>query len=452
MKAKILLWGAVSVLTTAFAADAPNNDAAGNAPNSGKLPAITLSDGTKLTLLGVTYGRHHVAPNFEEIGGNIRNGNWINRPNDATVVWLELEHKPGTWPDYALLVSDEANTACITSEVTTRSHVRDGVEVHGFLLQAFPRWDKQIFVRIASVYGQELSKERLVIGNPQPRFFGSETVEPLPDTQSDGDVQVTLTKLVAGAPLPPYQRRNGMSPDDPQSKCVRIAFDFKQKGQSVTNWRPWVVSISDAAGNHLETTMQYQDNEFMRQHMMRPAAGHPIVYGTNDDYKGYYFKPGLWPDEPAWKVRLEFTRTSGFNDDEILTLTNLPVRQGGQKDWDEEWTWEPGRTDPSFGNYTVNGVQFKLFPPLLRPDPYQTNQLRLGVIMRAMNDIKGMRIALLKATDDQGRELWSPLNPTASYNSTFEFVNPHDDVKALNLQFALHKSRFVEFNVKPARE
>jgi hypothetical protein len=450
MKTQILLWSVVSIFTTAIAADSAKN---GAASDSGPLPAITLTNGTKLTLLGVTHGKHHVAPHYEAIGGNLRTGNWIDRANDTTVVWLEIEHDPAQSPSYALLVSDKAITDCITSEVATRCHVKTGVEVHGFVLQAYPRWDTNILLRVASAYGHELSKEPFIINNPDLRPFGGAlTLKPLPNTQSDGDVEVTLTNLVTGAPLPPYQRQNNTSQDDPQSKCVRIGFDFKQKGQSVTNWRPWLVDLSDTAGNHLETTMQFQDNDFMRQHTI-PSA-HPLVYGPNDDYKGYYFKPGLWPDEPAWKVRLEFTRTSGFSDDEILTLTNIPVRRGDQKDWDAEWTWEPGQTDSSIGNYTVSGITFKLFPPLLRPDPYQTNQLRLDVIMRSnpRPDLNRIRIALLGATDDQGRELWDPFGPAAWYNSTFEFTNPHEDLKALNLKFAVHKSRFVEFVVKPTKQ
>ncbi|HUZ07868.1 MAG TPA: hypothetical protein VMV89_10330, partial [Candidatus Paceibacterota bacterium] len=33
---------------------------------------IKLSDGTKLTLLGVTYGKHHVAPKIKVAGGRAR--------------------------------------------------------------------------------------------------------------------------------------------------------------------------------------------------------------------------------------------------------------------------------------------------------------------------------------------------------------------------------------------
>jgi hypothetical protein len=66
-------------------------------------------------------------------------------------------------------------------------------------------------------------------------------------------------------------------------------------------------------------------------------------------------------------------------------------------------------------------------------------------------ELLGMRITMLKATDDEGHDLWSPFNPTAWLNCTFEFPNARE-TKTLNLSFALHKSRHVEFTVKPSKE
>ena len=37
---------------------------------------------------------------------------------------------------------------------------------------------------------------------------------------------------------------------------------------------------------------------------------------------------GLWPDVSPWKLRVEMSQTSGFNDDELWTVTNVPVNPG----------------------------------------------------------------------------------------------------------------------------
>lgn len=439
MKTKFLLWSILSILTINFAIRAAESDPA----------PLILSDGTKLTLMGVTYGKHNVAPNFEGIGGHIQNGNWIDRPHDVTVVWFEIEHEPSHSPSYALLVSDVANTGCVKVEAIDRSHVRAGVDVHGFVLQAYPRWDKQFVLRIASPYGQLLSDQKFLVANPKIQPFGEQTLDTIPVTKSDGDVSVTLTNLMANAPPPPYARRKDSSPDDFANRCVRIGYDFKQNGHSATNWHPWLVTISDALNNRVQTRMEFQDNEFMLQH--RSAYGPPPVYAPIDQYKGNYFSPGLWPDEPAWKVRLEFTRNSGFNDDEILTLTNLPVRHGTQEEWDTQWIWEPDKTDSSLGDYSINGIKLKLFPPLLVPDQWQTNETRLSVLLRPDRDPEqeGMRITLLEATDENGHDIGAgSAFVHAGYNCSFDFPRERE-IKSVNLKFALHKSRFVEFSVKP---
>ena len=55
---------------------------------------ITMDDGTKLTLLGTTYGTHHMAPGYE----NLRTANWINTASNTTVVWIQAEHKTSQVP------------------------------------------------------------------------------------------------------------------------------------------------------------------------------------------------------------------------------------------------------------------------------------------------------------------------------------------------------------------
>lgn len=408
---------------------------------------IVLSDGSKITFLGITYGKHNVAPNYEAIGGHIQSGNWIDRPNDVAVAWIEIEHKPDHWPSYSLLVSDMSNANSVRAETSTRSHVREGLEVHGFELRAYPRWDRQFYLCIADPYGKPVTTEKFLVTNPERKEMGNPIPETLPVTKTNGDLTVSLTNLVTGAPRPPYDRRADIPATDSRSQCVRVGFDLEQNGHAATNWHPWVVTLTDALSNRVNTTMQFQDNEFMRHHW----RGTPFVVTPADEYRGYIFHPGLWRSEAAWNIRIEFTRDSGFDEDEILSLTNLPVREGTKEEYDnEEWSWEPGQTDHSIGNYTLNGIKLKLFPPLLLPDPDHAGQKRLHVLMRANPDPREYRMTLLEATNEEGRKLWAPF-VTAWYNCTMEFPSV-GEVKTLNLKFALHRSRFVTFTVKPNRQ
>jgi hypothetical protein len=430
MKTKVLLWSAVLVLTVGIAKD--------TAPKSDQV--ITLSDGTKLTLLGTTYGNNQMAPKY----GYFPDGNWNNGATNTTVVWVEAEHNLKRRPSYELLVSDRANTACIPVEAKSSSHVKEGVDVQAFVLNVFPRWDKETILR-AKPYGGTVSKERFVIANPKQGSFANWTSNPLPNTQADGDFAVTLTNLVAGAPLP-RRRGSDVLQNDPLNECVRLGFGFKQNGHPATNWIPRLVETSDATGNRVRTVISEYPQDGIYDNL------------RNGKPDGYFYRPSLWPSEPAWKIRLEFTRTSGFNDAEILTLTNIPVRLGTEEEWEAQWSWEPPEVEPGETNsfvpdYTVNGIELKFFPPLLRSSKSQPDKTFLTIVMRPNPnpELAGMRMTLIQATDDQGRELSTPFTPHAGYNCSIEFPDPKRDIKTMNLKFALHKSRYVEFTVKPTK-
>ena len=108
-----------------------------------------MNDGTKLTLVGVTYGKHHVAPKVKMAGGRARTGGTrVDSANNTVVVWIEAEHKANQYPNYQLMVYDTANTACVSAWSRTQSQIKNGVEMQGFMLNAYPRWDSKMILRV----------------------------------------------------------------------------------------------------------------------------------------------------------------------------------------------------------------------------------------------------------------------------------------------------------------
>jgi hypothetical protein len=428
----MLLWRGVAIVIAGLSGVAAVN--AGDSQNQ----IITLKDGTRLTFLGLTYGTHHVAPRYE----TLPTGNPINTPKDATVAWVEAEHDPGRWPSFELLVSDKANTGCVNSEKRSSSHVRNGVDVLGFVLDAFPRWDKEMVVR-ARPYNEAIASGQFVVANAEPATFHKWTPERMPVTKSDGDFEVTLTKLIAGVPMPYLQGRPSPG-KDVANQCVRIAFNFRQNGASATNWLPRLIKTSDAAGNFvLRALSEYpQDGIFDY-----PQSGK--VWTPRLD--GYFYRPGLWPDASPWKLRMEFTRTSGFDDVEILTLTNLAVRAGSQQEADDEWTWDDSKTNFTYTTATVNGVHVKVLEPMWYPATILNDEkhIRVMIYTDPTPPLQELRLTLIQATDEQGEALWAfPSGWAGHYD--LDFPRPRE-IKSLNLKLALHKSRFVEFTVKPAK-
>jgi hypothetical protein len=444
MKTTLLLGSTLSILN--FAATSALAQRAGDAvalPAPGEPQVIHLDDDTKLTLLGTSRGTHHMAPGYK----NLRTANWIYTTPNTTVVWLKEEGKQPN--PYELLVSDRANTGCVNLEHRQGSFVSPGVRLQSFVLTAFPRWDKETILRVKPYMGRP-SKEQFVLPNPVPEAIAPWTPEPLPATKSAGDLEVTLTKLIAGAPIPDRDGTNPAPATDPANQCVHFDFNFRVNGQPTTNWQAWPVQTTDAAGNWSRALIYlYPKNGLNPSH---PDRLHPSFPPAHD---GYYYQPGLWPDEP-WKVQLEFIQRSNFSEEDTVTFTNLPVKLGSQQDADEQWTaWNVGKTNFPFTitPAAVNGVHLKLLPPLLLTNRWQSDEMDVGIIIGADPDFKpqGMNLTVVSATDDQGRDLWSFEQPSWAGHYSISFARVHEDIKSLNLKLALHPSRFVEFTVMPAR-
>jgi hypothetical protein len=424
---KIILWSVVSVLIIGIAIAAiwwlrrPQ--------------IITLSDGTKLTLLGVEYGKHHKFPTVkvkttERHGGGPTS---IDTTNDTLVVWILQEHKLRQYPNYQVMVYDKAATACVGNWGNgNMRHIKNDMEVMGVQLAAFPRREGKIYLHIMNYgpRGQQVAKGQFVISNPaRGKTFDKWTPESLPDTQSDGDLDVTLTRLIYGV-IPSFNGANDKMKDDPMNKSVLAAFSTEQKGVVVTNWQPVQIETSDVTGNHVGNNSWSNTRE-------------------NDDAVMTY-QWGLWPDEAAWKLRVEMSRTSGFNDDEMWSVTNVPINPGSQQD-----LWNGGgrnKTNSAFAETTLNGIHLKLYPAIQFTDQNFNGQKQGGFRVMADPPPEGMRLTIVSATDEQDHELQSW---NAGYgnggNYTIQLPNLRN-AKFLNLAIALHKSRFVEFTVKPAKQ
>jgi hypothetical protein len=91
-----------ALVSASATAEKPGNGSVFPAP--GEPRVIHFDDHTTLTLPGTSYGYHHKAPHFENLG----TANWIYTPPSMTVVWIQENHEPGRRPSYELLVSDRA--------------------------------------------------------------------------------------------------------------------------------------------------------------------------------------------------------------------------------------------------------------------------------------------------------------------------------------------------------
>jgi hypothetical protein len=426
MKTKILLWSVVAILIIGLAVVAfwwlrrPQ--------------VITFSDDSKLTLLKVDYGKKHAPPDVKATkGARTRRGNSFNTPTDTLVLWVRQEHDPQQYANFQYYLYDKAGTACAVS-YGYGGGGQQGSEVVGIRFEAFPRRQGKFMVRVQEQGngGQEMSDQKFVIRNPARKSFPTWTAETLPDTKEDDDFSATLTKLVAGAAAP-YQRDQDDA-DDAANKGVQATFHAERNGNAVTNWEPVSVVTSDATGNHVGGGVEKND------------------WQDGDDTVVYQY--GLWPDEAAWKLRVEFSQKSNFAESEVWSVQDIPVQPGRQMDFYNSIN-RRNNTNSAFAETDLNGFHLKIFPAKQFADMPPNSQPQGGLIIQATPPLpSGMRLTIARLTDDQTNDIgfWeNSYNP--NQNMTMDQCQLRDisGVTNLNITLALHKSRFVEFTVKPEK-
>lgn len=407
-----------------------------------KPKTIKLSDGTTLTLLGAEYGKHHKYPAVKTRPGTRRNNyggpGSFDTPNATLVVWILQEHKANQWPNYQVLAYDRAETACVGNWTRNTRRLSDTEDIAAVQFDAYPRWDRKMILRVMSYgnTGQRVGKEQFVVSNPARSSGAKWTAEPLPDKQSDGDLNVTLMKLVYG--VRGFRGGNGVSSSDPMNKAVLTAFHTEQNGVVVTNWQPIRIGTSDASGN------QVQNNS----------------WSTGRDPNGdatMTYQWGLWPEETPWKLRVEMSQTSGFKDDELWTVQNVPVNEGSQQDMYNFSNNSNRRTPSAFAETNLNGFQLKLYPVIqftnvnyayAGPNA-ENNQKPGGFRVQADRNLDGVQLTLVTATDENGRPVpYFGGNGWGGDSRQIQLQNLRN-AKFLNVTLALHKSQFVEFTCKP---
>jgi len=399
---------------------------------------ITLKNGLKLTLVGESYGKHHVFKGVKGATGRLRGHATLDTTNDTLVVWIEAQHRPNEWPNYQLLVYDPANTGCVGAWQSTGNQINSTVNLQGFALNAYPRRASKMILRVVAwgPQGQEAAKGQFIVSNPGPRSFPDWQPDPMPDTQSDGDLDVTLTKCTYGASQGFMFGNFHTAPGDPLRKSVTVAFHTEQNGNIVTNWQPIQITTSDATGNSIGNN------------------GWSNGRNANGDATMTY-QWGLWPNEKAWKLRVEMSRISGFNNDEVWAVSNVPIKKG---DWNNLWNYNMGRNgqnDSPVAETTLRGIHLKIYPAVQINQGFGMNQTMGGFHIVASPDLpEGFRMSLVEATNEQGHKLQTfGFGPNGNGNGNYVFQLPDiGKAKSLNLTIAVHQSRFVEFTVKPTNE
>ncbi len=339
--------------------------------------------------------------------------------NKTLALWYFWKNKNGGSQPPEVAIEDEHGFYSSLRWVSTSdTWINMFTNSCGFMVfDSFPRRSKTITFHFlqqnSSWHWTEIDK--LTIDNPGWETFPQWKPDPLPITKNDADLEVTLTRLAANA-----DENFGYEPK-PATNITEsgtfLELALRQHGQPADNWSVASIQRSDATGN---------DNS-NRSTSLRKKNEH--IYLVMDS--------GLWPDEAAWKLKIEMSRESGFQDDELVSFRNIPaVTNNAPKVMTQQ-------TNIQNHELIVYGAEADSYRR--QDQPHRNYRLNL----KFTPPLDGYRLTLVKASDEHGSKLTSNgWGSDGSGNFTLH-LDATNQTQFVDCTFAVHKSRFVEFLAKP---
>lgn len=395
-----------------------------------------LPDGSVIRLEAVSGGREHryvggarwkrlVGPRLparlpDRMGWRVHA--YRSRQPDTLVFWTARRVPPATSAGHLRsAIFDEHGCHMEAFTVHQGIDLLEGSVIEAYALPAYPLRGPVIGLRIGLPAGGAgiTPPAEFRLPNPTPRSYPRWKAEPLPIAHRDGDKAFALTELTAGLDGPGPSLR----PAAPGAVTwSRASFRVAEAGRPSDGWTVAGLTLSDATGNMVEpdASSQYQHE----------GQAHFALQG------------GLCIEEPAWKMRVEFARQKGFQPGELWTVRDVPITRRGTP------------ADPS-ARFTRHGVTLRLLGITAAGAQPPPDGVIMGdgttVYVQAPSSIEGLQFTLVRAADDQGRSVAGTRSIVSGSGVHGFGLQAARDARALDLTFALQRSRFAEFVARPTR-
>jgi len=292
----------------------------------------------------------------------------------------------------------------------------------------FPRRDRVLAVNLFyhSSTGGVVRCGSLAFANPVRGRFPKWQAEPLPATRRAGDVAVTLDKLSTGHDQSIGYKSTkgggrtvefGTSRLDGQN-CTVCAIHLRSLTNTNEVWCVANEEVSDATGNKARNTS--------------------LGWGSYED--GYFtFEPGLWLSESAWKLRCEIKRVKGFAPSETFTFWGVPL---DRLDVTNRLGWAT-----NFGGVRVTLDHIYRRAPNTN-DSWSSDQVS-RVQFSTAGLTNGVHLDLISAQTDCSTNLEAGSWSSSGGWRTYSYRKIPLEAKTADFTFAVQRSRWVEFVVKP---
>jgi hypothetical protein len=303
----------------------------------------------------------------------------------------------------------------------------------------------------ASDYGSEALHpfSKITFKNPLSHNFPQWTAEPVPTIKHVGDLEVRLDELAWGHPVSANILKSngartfvGLDPIRGDGTWTDTGIDLSLRSPRGTNelWIPHSVELSDATGNVLSAkTLGLGD--------LAPARHIAAEGFLPTGWSGFceFIHGTLWPDEAAWKLKLELKRASGFSAGQVVIFKGVPIPP-------------IGTTNLLSITNTADGMQIVLTKFIRRQDITQTYELYDEMASRLCVELPGKpkdaALDFLDLTTDTGQSLGYYGRSSIKYYGHFyddDFLvkSIPTNARTVDLTLVLQKTRTVEFLVKP---
>ena len=286
----------------------------------------TLSDGSVLSVAKVTFGENHLflyGNQWISYLSPIVPRVWRNKfypkvalfksagTNDV-VIWLQRRRarsqqttRPGP-EHFRLSVFDEhgLETPITVNSRSLRVDAPDR-EITAWTLRSYPHRSAIIGIRLYRPQPEASPFGEFTFRNYAHQDFPCWKSEGLPETRKAGNLEITLLALESGLGM---GGQNSATKTPCNDSGTRASFTLKEANRPNRDWSITRIIATSVTGD---------------RHISEPGQWSEAALFAD-------FPAPLWMDEPAWKLRVELTRSANFLPGETWKVTGVPVLRGKQ--------------------------------------------------------------------------------------------------------------------------
>jgi hypothetical protein len=406
-----------------------------------------LSDGSELSLAGVTYGKNHamrygdrfvdylypiLPPTLRrKFGCKVVRTDTVSSNGIVVWFWTKAIPQTGSSPaagfvlNYKVGVTDlEGGDADAIAHSSSSVVWRSSNVLSGWELKEFPRRSKEFGILIYRTENNSPFPTKIAefkIPNWNSVSYPLWKARSLPDTVRTNRLEIKLDAFKNERPAASAQ------------------FYVSENQHPAVDWTVSHVRAYSATGESRDASVGVKSNGVFVESEKGELSGSALRFVAA-------FTGTFWQEEPAWNLKVELTRTANFLPEELWTVKGIPIQRN---------VGTSGVSDITTNIYGSEIALVKVGGRVLT----HVGNFAPGFTCRSPLPAVDRHLQVVEVRDEHGKKLktWrrSSMPSTAGRGATvreldeeYEFEDA-DTVKSIDVTLAYTKSLSVEFMAKP---